>query len=148
MLQTFEPIGIGARNLREYLLIQIDFDLNAKYLAKKFVQYRLENVANLSIKCLSNYYKISTKDTHQIIRYIQGLNPFPNVQHSNITEGYVIPEITVEKLNDEWVIHINHPLRPTIEINQEYVAMLKSNEQDEIYCRQCLKDITFIAKWH
>jgi len=146
LLQSFEPVGIGARSIKEYLLIQINNEVNAPPLASEFVQNHLEEVANLSIKYLSKHYKISTKETQQILNYIRNLTPFPQVQHSSIYEGYIIPDITVEKVNNEWIMNMNHQLGPTIEINQEYVKMLKSNKEDETYCQNCLKDIMLLMQ--
>ena len=146
LLQSLEPVGIGARSIKEYLLIQINNDLDAPPLASEFVQNHLEDVANLSIKFLSKHYKISTKETQHILNYIRNLTPFPQVQHSSIYEGYIIPDVTVEKVNNEWIINMNHQLGPTIEINQEYVEMLKLNKKDETYCQNCLKDILLLMQ--
>ncbi len=146
LLQMFEPIGIGSRNLKEYLLIQIDNDLLAPPLASEFVKNHLEEVANLSIKFLSKHYKISTKETKNIFNFIQNLNSIPYVQQSPTYEGYIIPDVTVEKINNEWIINMNHQLRPSIEINQQYIDMLKSNEEDEAYSQDCLKDIMLLMQ--
>lgn len=146
LLQMFEPIGIGSRNLKEYLLIQIDNDLLAPPLASDFVKNHLEEVAKLSIKFLSKHYKISTKETRNILNFIKNLNSIPYVPQSPTYEGHIIPDVTVEKTNNEWIINMNDQLRSSIEINQQYVDMLKSNEEDEVYCQVCLKDIMLLTQ--
>ena len=75
LLQTFEPIGVGARNRIEFLIIQIDQDLHAPPLASKFVKYHLDKVASLALKYLSNHYQISLNETKNIVQYIRSLNP-------------------------------------------------------------------------
>ncbi|MGE7778877.1 RNA polymerase factor sigma-54 [Peribacillus sp. NPDC097264] len=146
LLQRFEPIGIGSRNLKEYLLIQINNDLLAPPLASEFVKNHLEEVAKLSIKFLSKHYKISTKETRNILKFIQNLNSMPYVQQSPTYVGHIVPDVTVEKSNSEWLIIMNDQLRSSIEINQQYVDMLKSNKEDEAYCRNCLKDIMLLTQ--
>ena len=146
LLHTFEPIGIGARNLIEYLLIQIDNDLNAPPLASEFVKYHLDKVADLSISYLSKTYNTSSKETQQILQYIRSLQPLPYVEHTIPTENYISPEIITKKVNDEWIIQIINSSIPSIEINEEYVQLLQSSNEHELYCQNCLKDILILTQ--
>lgn len=144
LLHTFEPIGIGARNLIEYLLIQIDNDLSAPPLASEFVKYHLDKVADLSISYLSKTYNISSNETQKIIQYIRSLQPSPYVEYTTPTENYILPEVITKKVNDEWIIQITNSSIPSIEINEEYVQLLQSSNEHELYCQNCLKDILIL----
>ena len=144
LLHTFEPIGIGARNLIEYLLIQIDNDLSAPPLASEFVKYHLDKVADLSISYLSKTYNISSKETQKILQYIRSLNPSPYVEHTTQTVNYISPEIITKKVSGEWIIQITNSSIPSIEINEEYVQLLQSSNEHELYCQNCLKDILIL----
>ncbi|MER2192550.1 MAG: RNA polymerase factor sigma-54 [Solibacillus sp.] len=146
LLHTFEPIGIGARNLREYLLIQIDHDTEAPLLAQDFVRQHLEEIANLSVSFLAKHYKISHEETKNIIQYIRKLNPSPYVAHLDDQQVSQIPDVVVEKIENEWLIHVQHPFRPSIEINHEYVAMLKNSKENATYCKRCLKDALLLMQ--
>ena len=57
LLQTFEPVGVGARNYKEFLLIQVDSDAFAPKLASRFIETDLELVATQAIKQLSKSIK-------------------------------------------------------------------------------------------
>ena len=127
LLQSFEPFGIGARNLNEYLLIQVDNDLSAPPLAAPFIKDHLDKVAKLSLKFLSKHYKVPLNEVKRTIQYIRTLNPTPPTSF-NKEEGYIVPEIVVECVEQEWIVQIQHPLRPKIEINEEYVNMIKDIE--------------------
>ena len=140
LLHTFEPIGIGARNLIEYLLIQIDNDLSAPPLASEFVKYHLDKVADLSVSYLSKTYNISTTETQQILHYIRSLQPSLHVDHTAPIENYISPEVITKKVNGEWIIQITNSSLPTIEINEEYIKLLQSSNEHESYCQNCLKD--------
>lgn len=146
LLQSFEPFGIGARNLKEYLLIQVDNDLSAPPLAAQFIQNHLDKVAKLSLKFLSNYYKVSVKEVKRTIQYIRTLNPTPPTSSFNQEEGYIVPEIVVECIEKEWVVQIQHPLRPKIEINEDYVEMLKNSKIHDHYYKTCMKDILLLTQ--
>ncbi len=146
LLHTFEPIGVGARSLIEYLLIQIDNDLSAPSLAGEFVKHNLDKVANLSISYLSKTYNISTKETQQILQYIRSLKPSPYIQHTTPAENYISPEVITKKVNNEWIIQITNSFLPSIEINEEYIQLLQSSNEHESYCRSCLKDILLLQQ--
>lgn len=144
LLQTFEPIGVGARNIKEFLLIQINNDFEAPSFAKEFVTNYLEKVASLSVKFLSNQYKISVKETQKTIQYIKNLKPIPSVPGSSNFEEYIIPEMSVEKVNNEWIIKTNSQLKSTLTVNEEYVALLKNCSENGEYYETCLKDVMLL----
>ncbi|MGE7983449.1 RNA polymerase factor sigma-54 [Solibacillus sp. NPDC093137] len=143
LLQTFEPIGVGARDLKEFLLLQVQNDPDAPCLAADFICNHLEKVANLSIKFLSSYYKISVKETQNIIFYIKSLRPVPSVQNP-ASEEYIIPDISVEKIKNEWIINTQSQLKSSLTINEEYVELLKQNDENESYFQDCLKDVMLL----
>lgn len=147
LLQSFEPMGVGARNYTEFLLIQIDQDLTAPRFAADFVRDYLDKVASLSFKFLSKQYSITMKETMATIDYIRSLKSAPATAASHDDDnGFIVPEICVEKINDEWIIQMQSPLRPKFEVNEEYVEMLQSSKDDAAYCQQCLKDILLLTQ--
>lgn len=147
LLQTFEPIGVGARNRIEYLLIQIDRDFNAPPLADKFVEYHLDKVASLSFKYLSKYYHISLNKAKEIVQYIRGLNPTVASPISTYEDkNYIFPEVLVERFQNEWIVQIQHPFLPKIEVNEEYVALLQSSEESAEYCKKLLNDALLLKE--
>lgn len=147
LLQTFEPIGVGARSRIEFLIIQIDQDLQAPPLASKFVKYHLDKVASLALKYLSKHYQISLNETKNIVQYIRSLNPtVASPIPSQPEGGYIIPEVSVEKIQNEWIIQIQHPFLPKIDVNEEYVTLLQGAEENAEYCQHLLKDIVLLRE--
>lgn len=146
LLQTFEPLGVGVRNMKEYLLIQIYNDIEAPPFAAPFIQHHLEQVANLSIKLLSTTYDISIEETQRTILYIRNLKPIPASLDNNATSAYIIPDIIISKLNGEWIIELNNRFLPKIEINQDYVDLLKESVEDYAYYQQCMNDIIALTQ--
>ncbi|WP_320939429.1 RNA polymerase factor sigma-54 [Lysinibacillus capsici] len=146
LLQTFEPLGVGVRNMKEYLLIQIYNDIEAPPFAAPFIQHHLEQVANLSIKLLSTTYDTSIEETQRTIQYIRNLKPIPASLDNNATSVYIIPDIIISKLNGEWIIELNNRFLPKIEINQDYVDLLKESVEDYAYYQQCMNDIIALTQ--
>lgn len=145
LLQTFEPIGVGARNFTEHLLIKIANDPKAPALAYPIVQNDLQYVADFSVKTLSNLYKTSTKNIKEVIHYIRSLNP-PLSRSSDIREEYIIPDVEVKKVSGEWIIEVYNPACPKIEINKEYVEMLKNDLDHRDYYKERLKDAMLLMQ--
>lgn len=141
-------MGIGARNYTEFLLIQIDRDMTAPPYAASFVEHHLQHVADLSFKFLSKTYKIPMKETLRTVDYIRSLQSMPTAYHNGAHEdgGFIVPDVRVEKKAGEWLIHMQSPLRPTFEVNEEYVDMLQASHEHTAYCDSCLKDILLLSQ--
>lgn len=145
LLQTFEPIGVGARNFTENLLIKIANDSKAPELAYPIVQNHLQHVADFSVKTLSNLYKTSTINIKDVIDYIRSLDP-PLSRSADIREEYIIPDVEVKKVGSEWVIDVYNPACPKVEINEEYVEILKNDIDHKEYYKECLKDVMLLMQ--
>ena len=134
----------GQGTIEEFLVIQINRDPNAPSLADSFVTDHLDKVASLSVKFLSKHYKISVKETQQIIQYIKSLKAVPTVRSSTVSEEYIIPEISVEKVKNEWILQTNSQLKSLVKVDEDYVEMLKHCTENEDYYQSCLKDVMLL----
>lgn len=146
LLQTFEPLGVGARSSTDYLLIQIDRDLTAPPLALDFVMFDLENIATLSLKVLSRKYRISLKETQETINYIKRLNPVPIMGDMFDPVQYIMPDADIIKRNDQWMIHLNRKYLPDVSIDKTYVDLLESDPTCKKYYQDCLKDALLLIQ--
>jgi len=145
LLQTFEPVGVGARNYQEFLLIQVDSDALAPKLASRFIETDLELVAAQAIKQLSKKYKTSLHEVQKTISYIKNLNP---VMMGDQMEAipYVMPEIEVERLGEEWLIKLNRGYLPVVTIDKQYVEMLKNDPNCKTYFKDTMKDALLLLQ--
>ncbi|MEG0383265.1 MAG: RNA polymerase factor sigma-54 [Solibacillus sp.] len=139
LLQTFEPVGVGARSYQEYLLIQIDFDLFAPKMASQFILSDLELVAAQAMKQLSKKYKMPLAEVKETIQYIKKLKPvMPGNQFE--TTPYVIPDIEIKEMSGEWIVKLNRHYLPAISIDEEYVALLKNDSDYKEYYQKTMND--------
>lgn len=139
LLQTFEPVGVGARSYKEYLLIQIDIDLFAPKMAAQFIQSDLELVASRAIKQLSKKYKMPIQEVKQTIQYIKNLKPVIQGELFEATP-YVIPDIEIKEVSGEWVVKLNRHYLPAVSIDEEYVKMLKNDPAYKGYYQKSMND--------
>ena len=145
LLQTFEPVGVGARNYKEYLLIQVDRDALAPKLTSQFIKTDLELVAAQSIKQLSKKYKTPIQEVKKTVHYIKNLKPVVTGDKFE-TIPYVIPEIEVEKLGEEWMINVNHGYLPIVSIDKHYVEILKNDPNCKTYFKDTMKDALLLLQ--
>ncbi|WP_285395742.1 RNA polymerase factor sigma-54 [Lysinibacillus sp. fls2-241-R2A-57] len=145
LLQTFEPVGVGARNYKEYLLIQVDRDTLAPKLTSEFIKTDLELVAAQAIKQLSKKYRTPIQEVKKIVHYIKNLKPVMTGDKFE-TIPYVIPEIEVEKLEEEWMIQLNRGYLPIVSIDKHYVEILKNDPNCKTYFKDTMKDALLLLQ--
>lgn len=145
LLQTFEPVGIGARNYKEFLLIQVDSDALAPKLASRFIETDLELVAAQAIKQLSKKYKTSLNEVKKTVHYIKNLNPVMMGDQFEVIP-YVMPEVEVERLGEEWLINLNRGYLPIVSIDKQYVEMLKNDPNCKTYFKDKMKDALLLLQ--
>ncbi|MGE7672773.1 RNA polymerase factor sigma-54 [Lysinibacillus sp. NPDC094403] len=145
LLQTFEPVGVGARNYKEFLLIQIDRDALAPKLASRFIETDLELVAAQAIKQLSKKYKTSLLEVKKTVHYIKNLKP---VMIGDKFEAipYIMPEVEVERLGEEWMIKLNRGYLPIVSIDKHYVEILKNDPNCKTYFKDTMKDALLLLQ--
>ncbi|MFJ6207476.1 RNA polymerase factor sigma-54 [Lysinibacillus sp. NPDC092081] len=145
LLQTFEPVGVGSRNYKEFLLIQIDSDAFAPKLASRFIETDLELVAAQAIKQLSKKYKTSLHDVKKTVNYIKNLKPVITGDKFNEIP-YVMPEVEVERIGEEWLIKLNRGYLPIVTIDKHYVEMLKNDPNCKTYFKDTMKDALLLLQ--
>jgi RNA polymerase sigma-54 factor len=133
LIQTFDPVGVGARNLSECLMIQLRekgiLDKNAYIIAENY----LEDIATNKVQKISKDLKISVSRVQSICDIIKMLEPKPSrgfiVDSDNIR--YIVPDVTIEKINDEYIIIVNDNNLPTLSISSYYKNMINSLDDKE-----------------
>ncbi|MFC5648663.1 RNA polymerase factor sigma-54 [Paenibacillus solisilvae] len=132
ILQSFEPVGVGARNLRECLLLQVQSSSEASPLAALLVQHHLKDVADYRIHRLSAALQVSSQEIQAAIDVIKGLNPRPGAAFHKAEVHYVIPDVKVEKAGEQFDVWMHHAASPRLSINEYYERIVKeSREPDE-----------------
>lgn len=122
LIQTFDPVGIASRNIGECLMIQLKDkgiqDKNAYIIAEKY----LEEIATNKIQKIAKELHISVNRVQNICDIIKLLEPKPSrgfiIDSDNIR--YIVPDVTIEKINDEYIIIVNDSYLPTLTISNYY----------------------------
>lgn len=147
-IQNFDPAGVGARDLRESLSIQLHRqrnDVDLREYAITLVDNYFELLANREYPQLMRKLKISEDDLKDVIQLIQSMNPRPGGQVNTNKAEYIIPDVTVKKVNNTWKVELNADAAPKLRINSTYANMIKNvkNSDDN----SSMKDHLQEARW-
>ncbi|PSL41542.1 RNA polymerase RpoN-/SigL-like sigma 54 subunit [Planomicrobium soli] len=147
LLHTFEPAGIGARNLKECLLIQIAETYSESCLPYLIVERHLDELAQGSLRKIAGLYKLPKEEVQSAVDFIRSLKPKPLQETTRSAVEYVIPDIIADKVGGEWVVSVNRKHLPAISINEHYTHMMK--ECDGVtkeYLKANLKDASILIQ--
>lgn len=125
-IQALDPIGVGARDLRECLLLQLEFLELAVPLVENIIRDHWEMFMQRHFVQLAKVLGIDMKTLEGVVEVIKHLDPKPGRKYSNERAIYVEPDVYVHKVGDEYVIVLNEDGMPKLRINGSYRAMLNS----------------------
>lgn len=125
LLQTLDPPGIGAKDVREALLIQLRQLGKDRSLAATILREHYDLLLRRRIPELARKLGVTTEDVQSSIEVIAGLNPSPGRVYSDDANQIIEPDVRVER--DEhggWVIHLNSDYIPRLRISNTYKELL------------------------
>ncbi|MDW7739160.1 MAG: RNA polymerase factor sigma-54 [Bacillota bacterium] len=132
IIQKLEPTGIGCRNLQECLMLQLDKMEDPHPLACEIVKKFLPAAADGRYQYIASRLRCDQNRVKEAVNLIRTLNPKPG---SIFGEGeetrYIIPDVIVEKVDDQYVIMGNDSNFPQLTISTVYQKLLKSSSTDE-----------------
>jgi RNA polymerase sigma-54 factor len=130
-VQSLDPIGVGARDLRECLLLQLEFlELDAP-LVEIIVRDHWDEFMQRKFVSLAKTLGIDLKSLEGIVEIIKHLDPKPGRKYSNERAIYVEPDVYIQKVGDEYVIVLNEDGMPKLRINSGYRSMLNSMDSKQ-----------------
>jgi len=147
LIQAFDPPGVGARDLRECLLIQLEAKGLGDSMAAGIVRDHFDDFKQRKYLDLTRKLKISLKEIQTQAGIIGSLNPKPGLDVIAESPKYVIPDLVVERVGEKYVIYLNDRNVPRLRISQSYKDELQSNpditEETKDFIQGRLKN----AKW-
>ncbi|MGX6961092.1 RNA polymerase factor sigma-54 [Vagococcus xieshaowenii] len=132
LLQQLDPPGVGARNLQEALMLQIERDEHAPDMAYIVIEEHFETFANKKWKEIASAYKISLEDIQEIYDYIQNLTPNPGAGFGESFEHQIYPDIIVKRENDGLSVLSTKRGQPQIVFQQQYFDQMSQSDDKEV----------------
>ncbi len=132
-LQTLDPVGVAARDLRECLGIQLR-QLEAsstRDLALELVNAHIEDLAAHAHSQLCHLLKVSDAEMAAALTLIQSLNPRPGTALASSAVDFIIPDVVVSRRDGRWLVELNPATAPRLRVNAMYAAALGRRRNGE-----------------
>lgn len=131
VIQTFEPSGVGARDLKECLLIQLKNRGEVNTDVEAVIKNCLEDIASNRINVISKELGITNKEVQDIGDLIRSLEPKPGREFATqASTRYIVPDVLVEKIDDEYIVTVNETSAPRLTISPYYQRLMHESGED------------------
>lgn len=159
IIQDFDPPGVGARDLQECLLLQIERKKgkNSTCLAAKIIQDNFEEFTKKHYDKIIKNYEISEEELKDAIDEILKLNPKPGSSYNNPmskSNQVIVPDFLLDNLEGELQLSLNQKNAPDLQLNGTYLDLMKTYSgkklgasKDQKEAMQFMKQKLDSAKW-
>ena len=152
LIQHFDPVGVGYRDLSECLLIQLskyDEDDNPRHIenARLVIRDHLPLLAHRDYAQLMRRTKLKEAELREAINVIESLDPRPGANIAPPSTTYIVPDVIVTKRQDtgKWKVELNPETAPKIRINADYASLVKRADSSD--ANSYLRDNLQEARW-
>lgn len=147
IVQQLDPAGVGARDTKECLLLQVTDDTPHKELVKALIQDHLEDVAHNRLPVIQKKTRADIPTIKEAIEELRRLDPKPGAKYSSTQNQYVVPDIIVTRTDDDdFEIRLTDDWTPNVRISKRYVDLAKDKSYDT-KTRDFLKQKFQSAHW-
>lgn len=143
-VQQFEPAGVGARDLRECLLLQLaqaPSDVPHRAAAQVILERCFDALAAADRAALARRARLDEAALAGAVAFIQSLNPRPGTAFGDFACQFVEPDVYVRKEADRWVVELNSATAPAVRINPAYAGLVRRGDSsaDNTFLRDNLE---------
>ncbi len=149
VIQDFHPTGVGARDVRECLLLQLERQGKDKTLAADIVRHHLDRLAAKKFQQIARSLKVSVEDIKKAHEFISTLEPKPGRIYSTDNPAYVLPEIAVQKTDGVYTVALNDDQLPRLRISRQYRQLMedkRTSPEVRAYIQERIRSSAFLIK--
>lgn len=148
VIQTLEPAGIGARNLQECLLIQLERENLKDDLALTILTHYFIPFAEKKWKQIAKELQITLQKIQEIFDLVQQLNPRPGALLEPENASYIIPDAIVERFGEGFAVGLCDDILPKISFNDHYYQKLTTTKDSQVsrFLQEKVQDYQWIMK--
>ncbi len=150
IIQEMDPPGVAATNVQESLLLQLKrLDLEES-LAAEIIKEHLHSLELKNYGDIAKASKSPIKDVLAAIEIITRLNPFPGEEYAERDVHYIIPDVFVHKVGDEYLIVLNDEGLPRLKVSSAYEEIVAGDTnappETKAYIKEKLRDAVWLIK--
>ncbi|MBI2223129.1 MAG: RNA polymerase factor sigma-54 [Acidobacteria bacterium] len=146
-VQTFDPIGVAARDLQECLTLQLRHLGLGGTITEKIVTDHLKLLQNHQVPEIARRLGVTVDELKEHIEVVRNLDPKPGSRYNPTQSQYVIPDVYVVKVEDHYEVFLNEEGLPQLRISPVYRRLLDKNSDNSAETRAYVKDKFRSALW-
>ncbi len=124
IVMRLEPVGCGARDVKECLIVQLEANGEGESLAAELVQNYLEDMQPHRLQHLAKETGVDVHTLDEEINKVRILDPYPGRRYSSDEPIYVSPEVYIEKVEDDYIVYFTDDGSPRLRISQTYQKLV------------------------
>ncbi|UCD83459.1 MAG: RNA polymerase factor sigma-54 [Deltaproteobacteria bacterium] len=146
-IQEFDPVGVASRDLKECLLIQARYLGVDSSLVNKIIENHLKELENKNYQEISRELNVSLEEVLQAAKLISQMEPKPGRSFGGEEPHYIIPDLEIRKVGEEYVVVMNADGLPKLKLNSFYQKLLKDKGRIEKTEREYIQNRLQSAIW-
>jgi RNA polymerase sigma-54 factor len=147
VIQTFDPLGVGARDIQECLLIQAKHLKQDAQLVGTIIKHHLKHLETNNIPAIARELKLPTADVARAVKIISEMEPRPGRNFVTEETQYITPDIYVYKMGDKYVPVLNDDGLSKLRVSRTYSSALKNGNLSDPEAKKYIEKKLESARW-
>lgn len=147
IIQNLDPPGVGARDLRECLMLQLREAGLEQSVPYRLVRDCFEELINHRWSEISKRFGISPSDVQKAADEIKKLDPKPGLMYSDASDNYIIPDLIVEKIDGKYHVFLNDANLPRLKLSRAYQEIARDKKKFEGESKEFISSKLNSANW-
>jgi len=146
-VQALDPAGVGARDLRECLMLQLKDAGLEQSVPYRLVRDCFDELINHRWSEISKRFGISPSDVQKAADEIAKLDPKPGLVYSDASDNYIIPDLVVEKIDGRYHVFLNDANLPRLKLSRAYQEIARDKKKFEGENKEFISNKLNSANW-
>jgi RNA polymerase sigma-54 factor len=146
-IQNLDPPGVGARDLRECLMLQLKEAGLEHSVPYRLVRDCFDELINHRWSEISKRFGISPSDVQKAADEIQKLDPKPGIKYSDLSDNYIIPDLIVDKIDGKYHVFLNDSNLPRLKLSKTYQEIARDKKKFEGENKEFISNKLNSANW-
>src|SRR4029450_423741 len=147
LVQGFDPSGVAARSIQECLLLQLRADAEPDPVSVEIVEKHMEDLERRRYAEIARALKLPLYRIMESVEEIRGLEPKPGRRFLVVDSRYIAPDVTLQKIGDDYVVVLNEEGIPRLRVNSLYRTLLRGSAgEDKQFVEQKLRSALWLIK--
>jgi RNA polymerase sigma-54 factor len=147
IIQNLDPPGVGARDLRECLMLQLKEAGLEQSVPYRLVRDCFDELINHRWSEISKRFGISPSDVQKAADEIQKLDPKPGIKYSDLSDNYIIPDLIVDKIDSKYHVFLNDSNLPRLKLSKTYQEIARDKKKFEGENKEFISNKLNSANW-